>query len=421
MNAKINNPEGKRIKILVAPLDWGLGHATRCIPVIKELINQRCDVWVAATGAQKMLLEEEFPFLPFVELPGYGIKYGKNRALTIFRLIFSIPKILIRIKREKTWLRAFQVTEDPDAVFSDNRYGLYAPGLFSVFISHQLRIRTPFGKFTDGWLQRINYRAICRFSRCWVPDVEGGRSLAGELSHPARLPAITTRYIGWLSRLDFFAPISPAPADLSALAPSSPPAKPFPAPGSLLVLLSGPEPQRTILENRIMEQAASWPGPITLVRGLPGGENPNGKKPGRHAQAISPVPSPNMIIHDHLPAAALAAVIREAGFVLSRAGYSTVMDLMKMGKKAIFIPTPGQTEQEYLGNYLAGRRLALCVRQSTFSLPETMAEARDFPFAYATADQHSPQPKGSTAPPQDDDLLRREVRSVLEQLRGRGQ
>ena len=381
MNIKINNPEGKRIKILVAPLDWGLGHATRCIPVIKELINQKCEVWVAATGAQKTLLKEEFPFLRFVELPGYAIKYGKNRALTIFRLIFSIPKILIRIKLEKAWLRTFQAKEDPDAVFSDNRYGLYAPGLFSVFITHQLRIRTPFGKFTDDWLQRINYRAIGRFSRCWVPDVEGAFSLAGELSHPARLPVITTRYIGWLSRFEV-----PAPGTDDALVGLSPGTN-APGPDNLLILLSGPEPQRTILENRIMEQAVSWSGPITLVRGLPGGERPGPKTP-----AIRPVPPPNMIIHDHLPTTALAAVIQEAGWVLSRAGYSTVMELMKMGKKAIFIPTPGQTEQEYLGNYLAGRGLALCVRQSAFSLPETMAEARNFPFVSATADRQSPQP-----------------------------
>jgi predicted glycosyltransferase len=381
MNVKINNPEGKRIKILVAPLDWGLGHATRCIPIIKELVNQKCDVWVAAAGAQSMLLKEEFPLLPFVELPGYGIKYGKNRALTIFRLFFSIPKILIRIKREKAWLKAFQTAEEPDAVFSDNRYGLVAPGLFSVFITHQLRIRSPFGRFTEGWLQRINYRAIRRFSRCWIPDVEGPLSLAGELSHPSRLPAITTRYIGWLSRFE-----------ASARPPSE-----FPGPAGLLVLLSGPEPQRSILERRIIEQAAAWSGPITLIRGLPGGE--------KHVQkiaAIGPVPPANMIIHDHLPTAALATVIREADFVLSRAGYSTVMDLMKLGKKAILIPTPGQTEQEYLGAYLADQRLALCVRQSAFSLPEAMASARDFPFAAATV------PTG--------DRLAREIRSVLDQL-----
>ena len=395
MNVKINNPPQRRIKILVAPLDWGLGHATRCIPIIKELLNQKCEVWVAAAGAQKTLLKEEFPFLLFVELPGYGIKYGKNRALTICRLLFSIPKILICIKREKAWLRAFQTTAAPDAVLSDNRYGLHAPGLFSVFITHQLHIMTPFGRFADRLLQGINYRSIRHFSRCWIPDIEGELSLAGELSHPIHMPAIITRYIGWLSRLDDGA---------SAQAASAPADRPT-EPSGLLILLSGPEPQRTILEQKIIQQATSWPGLITLIRGLPEGGRP-----------ISP-PN-NMVIYDHLPANTLATAIREADIVLSRAGYSTVMDLVKLGKKAIFIPTPGQTEQEYLGAYLADRRLALCIRQSAFSLPEAMAAARDFPFV----DGRSVSPPSGVAPGQgQDDLLRREIQSMLDQLRSPAQ
>src|ERR1700743_2011649 len=136
-------------RVLVAPLDWGLGHATRCVPIIKELLNQKCEVWIAVTGQQKSLLQEEFPSLPFVELPGYGIKYGKNRAFTVLQIVYSIPKILIRIKQEKTWLRGFIAREKPDAVISDNRYGLYAPGLPSVFMTHQLLIKTPWGRAAD--------------------------------------------------------------------------------------------------------------------------------------------------------------------------------------------------------------------------------------------------------------------------------
>ncbi len=191
------------LKVLVAPLDWGLGHATRCIPIIKELTNQGCTVIVAAGGAQKAVLQEEFPDLSFVEIPGFWVKYGKNRAFTLLKIIFTIPKILIGIKRENEWLRRFAGREGLDLVISDNRYGLYGAGVFSVFMTHQLAIRSSFGGVADGLLQRLNYAYIRRFSVCWVPDVAlGAESLAGKLSHPLRMPDITVRYIGWLSRLE---------------------------------------------------------------------------------------------------------------------------------------------------------------------------------------------------------------------------
>ncbi len=245
--AKINGITQKRAKILLAPLDWGLGHATRCIPIVKELLSLDCEVIIAATGVQKALLEQEFPFLPFVELPGYRVKYGKNRALTLLKIVAGIPKILIRIKAENAWLRAFQERERVDAVISDNRYGLYHADVFSVFITHQLLIRTPFGSRIDGILQRIQYRWLNRFSICWVPDLPGKDSLAGELSHPRQLPSIPVRYIGTLSRFE----------------------KKEILPGcDLLILLSGPEPQRTLLEKILLDQLSACPGKIILVRGL---------------------------------------------------------------------------------------------------------------------------------------------------------
>jgi predicted glycosyltransferase len=333
------------LKVLVAPLDWGLGHATRCIPIIKELINQKCQVIVAAEGAQKALLHEEFPFLTFVELPGYRVQYGKNRALTFLRLTASIPKILIRIKRENRWLRRFADRERPDLIVSDNRYGLYLPGTTTIFITHQLSIRTPFGKVADGLLQRINYSAISRFSVCWVPDMDGADGLAGELSHPKRMPPVSTRYIGWLSRMG----IMPAPST-----------KDF----DVLVLLSGPEPQRTILEKMIIEQASNYECKMVLVRGLPGGAKRSLAAPRR------------VVIYDHVAAGELERLMLRSDVVLSRPGYSTVMDLRRIGKNAIFVPTPGQTEQEYLGGYLAGKGMGICVQQHEFSLKAALAQVR---------------------------------------------
>ena len=344
-SGKINNSQGLHPRVLVAPLDWGLGHATRCIPVIKELLNQRCEIVVAVRGSQKALLQTEFPSLTYVELPGYDIKFDKNRAFTIFRLMLSIPKILIRIKRENAWLKGFSDRQKPDMIISDNRYGLVFRGIYCVFITHQLLVKTPFGSWADRLLQRLNYRFIRRFSCCWIPDIAGHGGLAGELSHPVLMPSIPHRYIGLLSRF------GEGPQEAGG--------------NYLLVLLSGPEPQRTLLEKIIVEQAAGCPHPMILVRGLPQG--------GTRLSAPQ-----GMVIHDHLPAAELERVIRDAALVISRPGYSTLMDLARLKKNAVLVPTPGQTEQEYLGRRMAALGWAICMEQRGFSLVKALGARCSF-------------------------------------------
>jgi len=355
---KINNLPVENPKVLLAALDWGLGHATRCIPIIKELVNQKCTVIVAVSGAQKEVFDREIPDLDIVEIPGYDIKYDKNRALTILRLIFSIPKILIRVKRENAWIRRWARLERPDLIISDNRYGLYVPGVVSVFMTHQLLIRTPWGGTADRWLQRMNYSLIRRFRMCWVPDVEGQDGLAGELSHPKRMPGVPVRYVGWLSRFGGRAAAAGTPVEGV----------------DLLILLSGPEPQRSLLERRLLDQLADYSGRVVLVRGLPAGASTAGPAAAPSGQRLS-VP-PGVKVYDHLPAAELEPLIRGAEQIICRPGYSTVMDLVRLGRRAIVVPTPGQTEQEYLGNYLASRGGAICADQKGFSLMDALAAAR---------------------------------------------
>lgn len=340
------------LKVLVAPLDWGLGHATRCIPIIKELINQGCTVIIAAGGAQKAILQEEFPDLSFVEVPGFRLEYGKNRAFTLAKIIFAAPKILIGIKRENEWLRRFAGIEGIDLVISDNRYGLYG-GRFSVFMTHQLAIRSSMGAAVDWMLRRINYSYIRRFSLCWVPDAAGPENLAGKLSHPRKMPSVPLRYIGWLSRL---AAVAAAPAEDGTSVREGNEAF------DLLILLSGPEPQRTILEKMVIAQVSAEMGKVALVRGLP-----------KAAGALEV--TAGVTVFDYLGAEELARVIGRSRLVLARSGYSTVMDLVRLGRRAVYIPTPGQPEQEYLGMYLAGRGLGLCVRQQELALKGAIARA----------------------------------------------
>jgi uncharacterized protein (TIGR00661 family) len=337
----------RKPRILVVPLDWGLGHATRCIPVIYELLNNNCDVFLAGEGAQKALLEQEFPGLPFLPLQGYRVKYGRSGAAMFWNIFAQSRKILKAIRQENKWLKEMVTAHDLDAIISDNRYGLYHPDIPCIFMTHQLTIKSPW-KWTEGLLQKRNYRYINRFRECWIPDTSGENNLAGELSHPLQMPAIPCKYIGPLSRFD----------DITTSQIE---------PGNLLVILSGPEPQRTILENKIVNDIAHYAGTATVVRGLPA--------------ANRLIPSTNTIkFYNHLPAKELITEINRAEYVISRSGYSTVMDVIALQKKSILIPTPGQTEQEYLGHYLHEKSIALSISQNSFSLTFALQSAKIFSY-----------------------------------------
>lgn len=332
--------------ILIAPLDWGLGHATRCIPVIQHLLRQNCRILLAAEGKIKTLLESEFPELTFLPLEGYRVHYSRSRKALPFTLAFQLPKILASIKKEKAWLEAMVKEHTIDAVISDNRFGMYHPSIPSVFITHQLRIQTPGGKLANDLLQKLNYRYINRFSECWVPDTAGEDNLGGALSHPAILPLIPVHYLGSLSR---FTKTTAVP------------------PKHLLILLSGPEPQRTLLEELLLKQLNAYNDTVVFVRGLPG-----------HLEQIN-APA-NVTIYNHLAKQELEQKINEASFVIARCGYSTVMDLAVLQKKSILIPTPGQTEQEYLAGYLLNKKFALCIEQQNFDLTTALNTAAVFHY-----------------------------------------
>lgn len=334
-------------RILVAPLDWGLGHATRSIPLIRELIAQGAEPWLAGEGAQEQLLKTEFPQLPFLHLPGYRIRYAKTRRGLVWKMIVQGPKMRRAIQYEQRWLKKMHAQYEFDAVISDNRYGLYHKKIPCIFITHQLHIKSSWGAWTERVLQKRNYNYINLFTQCWVPDLAGEQNLAGILSHPEKKPAVPVHYIGPLSRFE--------KKDIKEIK------------DRLLILLSGPEPQRTILENKIIAGIAHYNGTANIIRGLPG--NP------------SLIPSTNMIkFYNHLPAAELETAMQEAEYVISRSGYSTIMDAMVLQKKCIFIPTPGQTEQEWLAKYMEKRGMASIEQQQAFSLDAALEKARRFNY-----------------------------------------
>lgn len=253
------------------------------------------------------------------------------------------------MRAENLWLQKVVQDQGIDAVISDNRFGLYHAKIPCIFITHQLSIKSPFGRGSEKILQKWNYKNINRFSACWIPDNEGIENLAGSLSHPDKKPVIPLRYIGALSRFEK--------------------KKIEEKKGHLLFILSGPEPQRTIFENKIINEISHYNGTAVIVRGLPG--NP------------SIIPSTGMIrFYNHLSADELNKEIAAAEYIISRSGYTTVMDLVKLKKKSILVPTPGQTEQEYLADYLMQKKTALVINQKTFSLTAILQQAAHFNYTF---------------------------------------
>lgn len=339
----INNTTNLRT-VLVAPLNWGLGHATRCIPIIHALMELKISVVLAASGSTATVLQKEFPTMKILHLEGYNITYGRTKSSFRFALLTQAPGFIRSIRRERRWLEKLLKSEQFDAVISDNRFGMSHPSLSSVYITHQLNIQT--GNKLLNWIaQRIHYHFINRFSECWVPDHASAQNMGALLSHPKVYPAVAVKYLGLLSRFKKI----PSPIDIS-----------------LLIILSGPEPQRSILEAILLEQINEAGLEAVFVRGLPSGP------------PLNTTLYPNLVIYNYVPAAELSMLIQRSETIISRCGYSTVMDLALLGKKAVLVPTPGQTEQEYLAGYLHQKGYFFTSPQERFQLTKCIREAASF-------------------------------------------
>ena len=302
--------------IIYGVLNWGLGHATRSIPIIRSLIQLNYEVILCSDGDALILLQKEFPQLLFVELPGYKVRYDfRSMILNMMRYSISMLKA---IHKEEKILKRLVSKYQPEFIISDNRYGFHHKNVKSIFITHQLNIpsRKKWQSFTANKFLR---QFIKRFDDCWVPDLEGSPNLSGQLSHEISVP-IPVQYIGPLSR--FSAIDSEHKYDVA-------------------FVLSGPEPQRTILENMILDQQSNLNGNGCLVRGT---EAPQKRSHNQDS---------NLEVFDLLESESLETLIAESRLLVCRAGYTTIMDLVAMEKSAVLIPTPGQPEQEYLASHLS--------------------------------------------------------------------
>ncbi|MEY3052863.1 MAG: hypothetical protein RLY31_2648 [Bacteroidota bacterium] len=333
--------------ILVTALDWGLGHASRCIPIVKELKNQGARVVLASDGGALALLQDAFPDTDAIRLPSYGIRYsGRNMVVD---MAWQLPRIIRTIRSE--WLATQTIVRQyaVHGIISDHRYGCFHRNIPSVFLSHQLHPRIPVPG-VEAFARYCHHQLIRRFDSCWIPDVPGPDPFTGELSRP--LSSQPFRHLGTLSRMQ------PGAADQVF---------------DLVMVLSGPEPQRTRLEKELLRCAARLPGRSLLVRGIPG---PPPSNPPDVPDRVTVVP--------FLGATALNKAILSSGLYVGRAGYSTIMDLAVLRKKALLIPTPGQTEQEYLAERLHRKGFFLTQTQGSVDLAAALSNT-DIPLEWPAA------------------------------------
>ncbi len=396
------------MRVLISPLSWGFGHAGRMIPLALELKRRGCEVIFAADALLTEMIAPELPGIKTVVIPGLTIRYSRfmPQYLTIF---LQLPVIVASAVREHATLRRLVKELNPMVIISDNRFGFYHRKIFSVYVTHQVRIAFPaFLAFLEplaAWMHRM---IISRYDLCLVPDYRGSENLSGRLSHGGRLPAHVA-YIGPLSRFAIAGsePSSPgrtksvppgpgrakgetvAPGQMKRMpfaanrtksepvapgqmkgeplqtgqtennplqpgrgAPPAPPAQPY-----ACLILSGPEPQRSLLLRKISESLRDFP--LTVLSATPPETSPSPEalpSPEAPPPPEAPLP-PGQAIHliTGADTTTMRQVITGASMVIARAGYTSVMELVSLGVGAVLIPTPGQTEQKYIGRHLDGR------------------------------------------------------------------
>lgn len=326
------------MKILVAPLNWGLGHASRCVPLIHRLLDEGHEVVIGGDGMSFTLLRKHFPKLRYVYLAPLDLHYSRSGNQT-WAMLKAIPQLLLWRNKDRLMLKAILQEEHFDQVISDNRPGLYNKQVECIYITHQLQIRlTKTWQWAEATASRIHARMYTRFNKVWIPDYEDiNHSLAGELSHPAKWKQSRKRtafqYIGPLSR--FHSPITHKPSPINY---------------EVVAVLSGLEPQRTLLEQELIERYSGKEERVLIVQGLVNHPNTRIKRG-------------NLTIVPSMADAELVPALLNARHIIARSGYSTIMDLEALGLLSVgnnkplpvhieLIPTPGQPEQEYLAVWL---------------------------------------------------------------------
>ncbi|MGN0187526.1 MAG: glycosyltransferase family protein [Paludibacteraceae bacterium] len=307
-------------RILVCPLNWGLGHATRCVPIVRALIKSGKTVIIAADGEPLAFLQQEFPHIETIYFGGLTVKYA-NGTSQIGAMLRQLPKFAYQIWREHRKLAEIIDKNNIDTIISDNRFGLWNKQIRCIYITHQLMIKMPIKwRFLESVVWRMHRWFIRHYHRCWIPD-EAEDGLSGDLAHKYPIPENGV-FIGILSRFENTFNNENLP----------------PSPYNTIALISGPEPQRTLFEKQIVELLRNNNYASLVVRGMPA--------------TVSTKQIGQITIVNHLDSNHLEQLLRTTPHIICRSGYTTLMDLTTLQRTATLVPTPGQTEQEYLADYV---------------------------------------------------------------------
>ena len=361
-NSQFSTFNSQFSRVLVAPLNWGLGHATRCVPIIRGLLADGHKVVIAADGYPLRFLRREFPHLEWVEFEGLKVRYADGQS-QVGAMLRQLPSFLRGIWREHKELKRIVEAYDIDVVVSDNRFGLWCRNAYSVYMTHQLMVKMPRGlKWMEWVVWRLHRWFIKHYDECWVPDVEDDDNLSGDLSH--KYPLLkNTKFIGVLSRFSAEkVEWETVRVEAEALG--------LKERYDVVAVLSGPEPHRSNLELEIASMHNSQPTVLsnsekfTIHNLTPSALRARPPKTGGQYGALNPkllivqgLPADDLRLAEHkdgvdyiphLPTGLLQWYMQEAKEIVCRSGYSSIMDLYTIGRKAHLIPTPGQTEQIYL-------------------------------------------------------------------------
>jgi len=334
------------MKLLIAPLNWGLGHASRCIPLVQRFLDEGHEVILGGDGDSLTLLRKHFPKLRYVHLAPLNLRYSAG-SRQVWAMMRALPQLIAWAIKDHTLLKAVLREEHIDQIISDNRFGLYPSNSkpVSIYITHQLHIMLPKGwKWLEPLAERLHARIYCHYDEVWIPDYENlDQSLAGQLSHPTQMangkwPMANIQYIGPLSRFSITNHQSPITNHQSPITNHQ---------YDVVAVLSGLEPHRTLLEREIITRYTNHR--TLIVQGLMARPNTRIKRG-------------NITIVPYLSDTELADALLGATHIIARSGYSTVMDLHALGlltangqkpkARLELIPTPGQPEQEYLHTLL---------------------------------------------------------------------
>jgi uncharacterized protein (TIGR00661 family) len=332
------------MKVLYGVNSWGLGHASRSLPIMRKLINEKNEVTVVSSGRTLEYLKKELgKSAKYLKLHDYPKPYSKYN-LFLAKFSAYLPLILKAIAEEQ--LKTMKIINKGkyNLLISDHRYGFGSRKIPSYLMMHQLRLVTPFRlAVVEEVTELFHFSMLLRFKKIIVPDFKN-KSLSGDLSHSLDI------FNGW--NVEYIGPLS----DLRK--------RDLKEDIDYLFTISGPEPSRTVFQKKILEQIKNIDGKIVVVLGKAE------KKKSKQKE--------NIEIHDYLKSDKFEEIMNRSKMIVSRSGYSTLMDIVELKKKAMFVPTPQQTEQEYLARYHKKKKYFYSVSQKKLNLKKDLKRAKKY-------------------------------------------